>query len=53
MIDNRVEVYREPISSANEPASYRSYAYFVAGEGLTVQAFPSLNIAVDDVLVGG
>ena len=53
LIDNRIEAYREPASPANEPATYRSDYHFVAGEGLTVQAFPSLNISVDDVLVGG
>jgi Uma2 family endonuclease len=51
LVDNIIEVYREPLILANGTAGYRTRANFVKGDTLTPQAVPSLKIAVDDVLV--
>ena len=66
LVDNIIEVYREPIQLANGTAGYltrifcglRFYvnhrakrAEFVKGNTLTPKALPSLEIAVDDVLI--
>ena len=51
LVDNIIEVYREPLVLADGTAGYRTRTDFVKGDTLTPQAVPSLQIAVDDVLV--
>ena len=51
LVDNIIEVYREPFVLDDGTADYRTRRDFVKGDTLTPQAAPSLKIAVDDVLV--
>jgi len=51
LVDNIIEVYRGPLVLANGTAGYKTRTEFVKGDTLTPQAVPSLEIAVDDVLV--
>ncbi len=51
LVDNIIEVYQEPLVLADGTAHYRKRAYFVKGDTLAPKALPSLEIAVDDVLV--
>jgi len=51
LVDNIIEVYREPIQLANGTAGYLTRTEFVKGDTLIPKALPSLEIAVDDVLV--
>jgi len=51
LVNNIIEVYREPLVIADGTAGYRTRTNFVKGDMLTSQAVPSLKIAVDDVLI--
>ena len=51
LVDNIIEVYREPLILADGIADYRIRTDFVKGDTITPKAVPSLKIAVDDVLV--
>jgi Uma2 family endonuclease len=51
LIDNRIEVYREPIKLADGGTIYRTRTDCVKGDTLTPQAISSLKISVDDVLI--
>ncbi len=51
LVDNRIEVYRDPIKLPDGTSIYRVRTNFVKGETLAPQAFPSLKIAVAEVLV--
>jgi len=51
LVDNIIEVYREPLILANGTAGYRIRTIFVKGDTLVPQAVSALKIAVDDVLV--
>lgn len=51
LVDNIIEVYREPIVLADGTAGYRTRIYFVKEDTLTPKAIPSIKIVVDDVLV--
>ena len=51
LVDNIIEVYREPLVLADGTAGYRTRRDFVKGDTLTPQAVPSLEIAIDDVLL--
>jgi len=51
LADNIIEVYREPLLLANGTLGYQKRADFVKGNTLTPQAIPTLEIAVDDMLV--
>jgi len=51
LVDNIIEVYREPVILADGRAGYLARTDFVKGDMLTPKAFPSLEISVDDVLV--
>ena len=50
LVDNIIEVYREPLILTNGMSRYRKRTYFVKGDTLTPQAISSLKIAVDEVL---
>ena len=51
LVDNIIEVYREPLVLADGTVGYRTRTNFVKGDTITPQAIPSLNITVDDVLI--
>ncbi|MBM3237782.1 Uma2 family endonuclease [Candidatus Poribacteria bacterium] len=51
LVDNIIEVYREPFVLADETAGYRTRIYFLKGDMLSPKSIPALKIAVDDVLV--
>jgi Uma2 family endonuclease len=51
LVDNIIEVYREPLVLANGTEGYRIRTNFVKGDTLTPQAAPNLRIKVDDVLI--
>ena len=51
LVDNIIEVYREPLLLADGTAVYRTQIDFIKGDTLTPQSVPSLKIAVDDILV--
>ena len=51
LVDSIIEVYREPLVLANGTAGYRIRTDFAKGDTISPQAVPSLEIAVDDVLI--
>ncbi|MCZ6675889.1 MAG: Uma2 family endonuclease [Candidatus Poribacteria bacterium] len=51
LVDDIIEVYQEPRKHPDGTVSYRKRSDFVSGDVLTLQVAPSLNIAVDEVLV--
>lgn len=51
LVDDRVEVYREPIRLPDGTAVYQKQTGLAKGDVLIPQGFPSLKIAVDDVLI--
>ena len=51
LVDNIIEVYREPLVLADGTAGYRTRTDFVRGDTLTPKVASSLRIEVDDVLV--
>ncbi|MBI1923148.1 Uma2 family endonuclease [Candidatus Poribacteria bacterium] len=51
LVDDRIEVYRDPIKLPDGTSIYRVRTNVVKGETLAPQAFSSLKIAVDEVLI--
>ena len=51
LVDDTIEVYRDPLKLPDGTAIYRTRTDCVKGETLAPQAFSSLKIAVDEVLV--
>ena len=51
LVEDIIEVYREPLILADGTADYRTRIDFVKGDTIAPKALPSLKIAVDDVLV--
>jgi len=51
LVDSIIEVYREPLVLSNRTAGYRIRTDFAKGDTILPQAAPSLEIAVDDVLI--
>jgi Uma2 family endonuclease len=51
LIDDIVEVYREPIKHPDGAALYQEQRNLVKGDTLAPKAWPSLEIAVDDALL--
>ena len=51
LVDNRIEVYRHPLTLPDGTAVYQIRTNMRKGEALTPHALPSLKIAVDEVLI--
>ena len=51
LVDDRIEVYREPRKLPDGTAIYQKRTDLARGNVLAPQAFPSLEIAVDEVLI--
>jgi Uma2 family endonuclease len=51
LVDDRIEVYRDPITLPDGTSIYRARTSVVKGETLIPHALPSLKIPVDDVLI--
>ncbi|MBI1923147.1 Uma2 family endonuclease [Candidatus Poribacteria bacterium] len=51
LVDNRIEVYRDPLTLPDGTATYRIRTDFVKGDVFSPQAFSSLKIAVDEIWV--
>ena len=47
LLEDRIEVHRQPT-----PQAYRQVQYLERGATLTLEAFPDLTLAVDDILGG-
>jgi Uma2 family endonuclease len=51
LVDNRIEVYRDPLTLPDGTAVYRTQTHLRKGKTLTPHMLPSLKIPVDEVLV--
>ncbi|MBI1923149.1 Uma2 family endonuclease [Candidatus Poribacteria bacterium] len=51
LVDDRIEVYRDPLKLPDGTTVYRTRTHLRKGETLTPHALPSLKIPVDDVLI--
>jgi len=52
LVDNVIEVYRDPVTLAGGTAGYRSVLVLSPGETITPLHFPECTLRVEDVIPG-